>query len=45
MLKGYARMRKELSIVKVLQKLNLLTKIAKKDYSKVEWQNMLFEEG
>ena len=45
MLQGYAKMKKELNVVKVLQKLNVLTKLAKKDYSKEEWRKLLFEEG
>ncbi len=45
MLNGYEKMRKDFDVVKVLQKLNLLTQIARKDHSKAEWQKMLFKEG
>ncbi len=38
-------MRNELNIVKVLRKLNLLEKLASKNYGKAEWQDMLFTEG
>ena len=45
MLMGYDQMRKDFDVVKVLQRLNLLTQIARKDHSKAEWQDMLFKEG
>ncbi len=45
MLEGYEKMRKDFNVVKVLQKINLLTLIARKDYSKTEWKKMLLKEG
>ena len=38
-------MRKDFNVAKVLQKLSLLTQIARKGYSKAEWQKMLVKEG